>query len=465
MLLHLVKKELQHQLYSNKFIISFTVSFVLIILTFYVGARNHQLNRAKYEASVQENIRGMEGITDWRMINHKIFLPPQPLESLVNGIANDIGRNINMEGLGELKAMDSRYNEDPLYAAFRFLDLNFIFQIILSLFAVLLMYDSINGEKELGTLRLTFANSISRHKYILSKIISSFLAMTIPVLIPLLIGVVLFQSLGAVMSAGEWLKLTLIIISGIIYFTVFLSLSIFVSASTERSANSFLILIITWIVSVIIIPPASVLLSGKSVNVPSVDDINAKKSAYARQMSSETFSKLNEFKPDESKDMMSQFNEYMDKINTQRDNEIRKFNGQLNEERRNAQFQRELTTLNIARFSPASSFYLAVSSLAGTSMALEKSYYDQAIQYQKSFADFQREKEGMTTGGGMMFVVRTIGEEEKEIDPGELPVFDYKPVSISDALNAALPDIGILLLYTLIFFALAYLKFLKFDLR
>ena len=96
----LIKKELQQIISSNKFAISFIVSSILILMTFYIGARNYQVNKDQYEAAKRENIRGMDGVTDWRMINHKIFLPPQPLASLVNGISNDIGRNIAEKNTG-----------------------------------------------------------------------------------------------------------------------------------------------------------------------------------------------------------------------------------------------------------------------------------------------------------------------------------------------------------------------------
>ncbi len=461
----MLKKEILQIISSNKFAISFAVCSILILLTFFVGANSYLLSRDQYEAAVQENIRGMDGITDWRMINHRIFLPPQPLAALVNGISNDIGRNINMEGMGELRAHDSKYNEDPIYAAFRFLDLNFIFQIILSLFAVLLLYNAINGEKELGTLRLTFSNSVSRSQYILSKIVGSFSAIIIPLLIPIAIGFILLPLMGVPMTSTDWISLLGIIFSGVLYFSVFLTLSIFISASTAKSSTSFLVLLIVWIASVIVIPRASILISGRLVDVPSVDEINSKKSHYMRQISGETLSAMGNFKPTSNNDIMREFNEFMDEINTERDEKVTKFNSQVNQERRNAQMEQEKLALNLSRVSPASSFYLISSSFAGTSMELEKNYHEQAKAYQKVFADFQREKEGMTTGGGMMFIVRKAGVEENPIDPSELPEFVFKPPSLESRINSALPDLGILFVYNFIFFLVGYVKFLKFDLR
>ena len=144
---------------------------------------------AQYEAAKTENLRQLEGLTDWLSVRQfRIFLPPQPLASLVGGVSNDIGRTTEVRGRGELSATDSRYSEDPLFATFRFLDLDFTFQIVLSLLAILFAFDSVNGEKERGTLRLALANAVPRHLFITGKLIGSFLGLIVPLLLPIALG-------------------------------------------------------------------------------------------------------------------------------------------------------------------------------------------------------------------------------------------------------------------------------------
>ncbi len=133
----LLDKELKEIVGTTKFAVTFGVCAVLILLAFYVGARNYEVSRQEFEGSVVENMRQMEGLTDWGEIDHRIFLPPQPLAALVSGISNDIGRTINMQSRGELRAEDSRFIEDPIFAVLRFLDLEFIITIVLTLFAIL----------------------------------------------------------------------------------------------------------------------------------------------------------------------------------------------------------------------------------------------------------------------------------------------------------------------------------------
>jgi len=155
----IIEKELRDVLSSTKFAVTFGVTAVLILLAFYTGAVRYQTETARHDAAVRENLKKMEGITDWLMVhNHRIFLPPEPLGCLVSGVVNDIGTTTSVRSRGEMPQDDTRYNDEPVFAVFRFLDLEFIFQIVLSLFAILFAYDAINGEKERGTLQLTLAN-------------------------------------------------------------------------------------------------------------------------------------------------------------------------------------------------------------------------------------------------------------------------------------------------------------------
>jgi len=173
----IVEKELREILGSVKFAVTFGISSLLLLLTFYIGARNYQVSTGQYEAARRENMRKLDGLTEWEEVrNFRVYLPPQPVSSLVMGVSNDIGRTSEIRGAGEISARDSKYGEDPVYAVFRFLDLDFIFQIVLSLFAILFAYDAVNGEKERGTLRLTLANAVPRSAYIAGKIAGSFLA-------------------------------------------------------------------------------------------------------------------------------------------------------------------------------------------------------------------------------------------------------------------------------------------------
>lgn len=470
----LVEKELREIIGSTKFALTFGVCAVLILLTFYVGGRNYQVSRKQYEAAVAENLRQMEGVTDWLMVqNHRIFLPPQPLAALVTGVSNDIGRNVEVRGRGQVGAEDSRYGDDPIFAVFRFLDLDFVFQIVLSLFAILFAYDAINGEKERGTLRLSFANAVPRDKYLLGKITGAFLALAIPLLIPILLGCLILPLLGVPMSGGDWLRLVLVVLTGLLYFGAFLTLSVFISTLTQRSSSSFLLLLVVWIFAVLIVPRTSVLLAGRAVKVPSLDEHASQRARLAAQLWQEDRSKMAEFKPatdikENPQKMMNEFNTFMQKLGEERDQKMQSLAKRLNEERRNREAVRERVAFGLARISPAAAFSLATTNLVGTSLDLKQNYLQAATDYQQTYAKFMKEKTGMMTGGFRVMAFRSGDHAEAKkdpINPHEIPPFVYASTPLQDVIGAAILDLGVLALFNLVFFAGAHVAFLKYDVR
>lgn len=470
MLTTLIEKEIRDLLGSTKFIVTFGVCVLLILLSFYMGASNYKTSQAQYEAAQAANLRQMEGLTDWLAVrDYRIFLPPQPLASLVSGISNDIGRSIEVAGRGELNAYGSRFNEEPLFAVFRFLDLEFIFLVVLSLMAILLGYDAISGEKESGTLRLTFANAVSRSAYILGKLLGLFIALCCALLLALGIGALLLPAMGIPLSGEEWLRLGLIVLTGLLYFGVFLTLSVFVSALTQRTSSSFMLLLTVWIAAVLIVPRASILLAARAVEVPSIDQISAQKANFASQLWKEFRESMAGFSSQTSDDMnkvMQEFNVFLDSLNQDRDNRMDEFASRLNEDRENRRRHQASVAYALARTSPSTSLVLATTRLAGTSPELEQTYADAASAYQQSYASFMFDKTGMNVGGGMIVRMSTDdGETPQPIDPTEIPAFTFKLEPPAKAVEAALPDIGLLVLANLFFFAGAFVAFRRYDVR
>ena len=92
-----------------------------------------------------------------------------------------------------------------------------------------------------------------------------------------------------------------------------------------------------------------------------------------------------------------------------------------------------------------------------------------AQAYQQSFKTFQEEKAGMSSGSGFMIVMRTEGDGEQEepesIKASELPAFNYERPGISATSSILFWDIGVLLLFNMLFFTASFVAFLKYDVR
>jgi len=470
MIKHIILKEIKDNLTSTKFVVTFSVCSILILLSFVIGATNYKIARMQFEAAKTENTRQLEGLTDWVMVqNYRIFLPPQPLAALVTGVSNDIGRTIEIGGRGDIQSEDSRFGDDPIFAIFRFIDLEFIFQIVLSLFAILFAYDSINGEKERGTLKLTFSYPVSRSDFILGKLFGSFFSLVIPLLIPFMIGMLILPSLGVNLNGEEWSRLIIIILNGIIFTSVFLLLSILVSALTEKSSNSFLYLLACWIFFVMIIPRLSFITAGSIINVPSIDEINSRRARLSMQLWSEDRKAINSFTSTVSgnpEELMKEFNEFMQKISKERQEKIQELTTRLYEERENKQNSMIKLAFGLACISPVTSFSLSVSSMAGTSVELQEQFYKNAKNYKQKYSEFMKKKTGRE-GSGFVFMRRLSdeGTKAKPINLKEIPEFNFTQAGLAESFEGTILYTGILLLFSIAFFAGSFYSFRKYDVR
>lgn len=468
MIKFVIKKELHDIIQSQKFLWAFAVTSFLIIITFYVGGNNFHLQQRQYEAALTENLRQMEGITEWSQITHHIFLPPDPLYTLVNGIDNDIGRNIEMFALGELTPNDSRYMQDPLYAAFRFLDLHFLFVIVLTLFAILFGYNLVNGEKESGTLSLVFANALPKDTFILGKLIGAIIAVCVPLLLPLFIGSLILIMQGVPMDGENWLRLVMIIGTGLLLFTFFLTLSVLFSSLTPRSSYSFLYMLVVWIFLVLIWPRSAVILAGRAVDVPGADDIAFQKAAYRSQIWQEDRQKLNSYQAGggDIEKMMADFQKFMADLTDERNEKIMAYSAKLNEERKNRQRIQQSVAFSISRISPVSEFTFTSTQLAGTNLDLKDQYLDNAVRYQDVYQSFLRERvDGALPGAGLSMHMVRQDDEAKPIDANELPLFTYQKTDLSTDLNKSMLDISLLFVFNLFVFAGSVFNFTRFDVR
>ena len=70
---------------------------------------------------------------------------------------------------------------------FTSMDIVFIFEVVLSLLALIFAYDALAGEYERGTLRLVLTNSVRRGHILLAKYISAMFCLLVPLLMSLLL--------------------------------------------------------------------------------------------------------------------------------------------------------------------------------------------------------------------------------------------------------------------------------------
>jgi ABC-type transport system involved in multi-copper enzyme maturation permease subunit len=484
MLTTLIQKELKNILLSPKFSATFAVCTILILLSVYIGIHEYQVAVRQYETASQLVEQELREQTHWTSLNNRTYRQPDPMQIFVSGINNDIGRWSSINQPDPVKLRHSVYSDDPIFAIFRFIDFSFIVQVVLSLFALLFTYDAINGERESGTLALTFSNPVPRTHYLIAKFAGSWLGLVVPLLIPIAVAMLLLIIFQVSFETAHWLKLMSLIGVSFLYFTFFVAFGLLVSSFTRRSNVSFLICLVTWVVFILILPRAGVIIANQMVSVPTVAEVEAQQDAYAkdrleqhqqyfedqsreRQAQMENLSK--EEREKYQNDHLWNWMEQDDAKRKQMQQEIEAFGAKLQEDLRNRKAKQEQLAFVFSRFSPASAYQLAVMQIAGTNIDLKTRYEDALRSYRTTFNDYaqQKQKESSDIGG-----IRITMDSEKGLsinaprEKGTLNLTDMpRFTSAHEMFTFPFVDTAILFLSILLAFAGSVIGFLQYDLR
>ena len=474
MLSTLIQKELKAIIQSPKFVGSFAVCSILILLSIFTGIREYQAAVRQYQAASQLVEEELRQETSWGRLTTKAYRAPDPIQVFVSGLSYDIGRWSTISGQEGVKLLHSAYSDDPIFAVFRFVDFAFIVMFVLSLMAIQFTYDAVNGERESGTLKLVFSNAVPRAKYLVAKCAGAWLGLVLPLGIPVLLSVLIVLVAGVPMTLAHWFELAALIALSLLLFTFFILLGVLVSTVTRRSSVSFLVALLVWVAFVMIIPRAGVMAAGGLVDVPRLAEIESQREAYANEKWTEHLNKITagSFAPGDGSGLRAQ-----DSLRKEMDKEIDAYDQRLRENLRQSQIRQERLAWLLARLSPASAYHLAAMALAGNDTESKARYEDVMSEYRDQFSRYVAAKqEESGDPGGIRITVEqdSDGEPKLTVDASrdrnglkieDLPRFNPPVRTLTSAVAPTVLDFGVLAFDILLVFAAAFVAFLKYDLR
>ncbi len=485
MLQVLIEKELKSIIQSLKFVATFGVCSLLILLSVFIGVMEYRSSVAQYEMATSWVQQQTMEATSFQSLPTKVYREPDPMQIFVSGVNYDVGRFSQIRAERDVKLEQSAYSDEPLFAVFRYIDFSFIVQVVLSLFAIVFTYDAINGERESGTLKLALSNPVARGQYLFAKLVGSWLGLTVPLMIPILIGLLLLFVFNVPMDGADWIKLISLIGVSVLYFTFFIALGLLVSALTRLSSVSFLLLLVAWIALVLIVPRGATMAAGQLVDVPTVAEIESQKDRYRsdrqaendrarRAMWREMMAPAEGLPESERRayfqSNMASFRESADELQEEMEVTIGEHNRQLNEGLYNAKAEQERVAFLLSRLSPASAYKLMAMNLGGTNTSLKKRYEDQMIAYRETYNTYigkkwEEEMQARMASANRSRRMMWMGSGNEPVDASDMPRFRAASEPLASVIKASILDFGLLSVFTVVAFAGAFLAFVRYDVR
>jgi len=254
MLKTLLAHELLNILKSRRVYWTVLIFLLLFASVFIVRITDYQKQLNQYIADVKVADEAQQNAKNYSYINPMAI--KQPLVFSIYNEGLKIARVIGIQYYEPILSSTSINEEvNLLYIKNTKLDITFLITFFLSLFILLISYDSVNGEKQLGTLRIIMTYPLKRQSFILKKILGVFIfvafTFSIPYLLSLIVLVVIYANLLTLsffLSAFFYWFLVLLFI---FFFTL---MGIFISTCTTNPNRSLVYSLLTWILFAIILP-------------------------------------------------------------------------------------------------------------------------------------------------------------------------------------------------------------------
>ena len=464
MFLLTVRKEIVHNILSFRFVVTYALLFSLILLAMFLMTSDYQARMQDYatqDSKSREQLAELEAIEDANEQFQRIqqaqnsgefagLRQPRSLSLLARGLEGSLPTQVSSRSRFLLRSSDDRLGRNMLFEIFQTPDFVYVINIVMSLLALLFVFDSVCGEKEQGTLKLVLSNSVPRDSVLLGKWVGGFLSIAGPFTVAVLGGFTYIYISGALDLQGEDMsRFALIYLLSLLYISTFFTLGLMISTLTHRSSTALLVSLLVWICWILVVPNLAPIAARLATPVPGRQVIEGEKQAIEResQLLLEGIRKRKVYGDEKESEQIQQ------------DAESRKH--KLEEFFQDKMSRQVSLSKNLARLSPSASYLFAATRLAGTGPDL----FD---HFQKALERFHRGHEEFRH---RMFDRDTMewtqsGRKVKDPDwfeVGNLPHFDMFSENLGDSFDAALFDILLLAVFNVLFFMLSYTLFIRYD--
>jgi ABC-type transport system involved in multi-copper enzyme maturation permease subunit len=332
-------------------------------------------------------------------------------------------------------------------------DWGFIIGYVLSLVALLFTFDSISGERERGTLRLTLANAIPRHTVLIGKFLGAFISVNIPFILAVLVNLlVISTSSGVHLDSEAWGRLGIIFFVAVLYTCLFLALGLLVSARVQRSAVSLVILLLVWVVLVVFMPSTLASIAGRSTSSGPTYDFWERSSKLHDELSRDYYSNRHKG-PKGSTKRIEIDSAYVTKDAEQQE--------QLHEERLNRRIAEVHRARTITRISPVTIVQNLIESFAGTGFERHLQFLENVKIYIREFRTFIVDTDSADPESLHIFGAPT-GMSQEPVSPEAVPKFE-DTLSLSKDFNTRAIEMLLLALFVVVLLSGVYLAFVRVE--
>ena len=344
-------------------------------------------------------------------------------------------------------------DQNSIEYLFKTIDFRVLIGILFSLFAIILAFHTISGEREDGMLKLIDSYPVKRGKIILGKWLGIMAIVGALYSICYIIIILLITIFANVQISGvDIASLFLIYFIGLLYISGMVLLGMYISVKTKFSHLSLLIALLVWALTVIVLPCLPDYASHLFIKSPSPLSVLRYEDEIHKNQSKAIEKIKDRYRAEQIPE---------NQIDSIAKNEIETTIANFREQNRhftNNFFEsltyRTVVSTGLSFFSPYACYTLSVNEIAATGVAANIFLLQQRDVYYSTVTQYLKEK-----------------NERLEADPNykpsysDMPRFQFNPPSLTGRFLAASVPLALLIIFNFFFFVFTFKSFLKYDVR
>lgn len=476
----IVKKELLENILSYRFTLFGLIALILIPTGMYVN----QMDYAKRVRDYEEQVRlAAESVSSLKIqdvmagtVAIKGFRRPAPLSVYTRGLEGALPLYYEFTQDG-FQPGESLSGEESILSVQGKVDFVFLVQMVLSLIGLLFASDVIAGEKEAGTLRAMLSNRLPRDAVLTGKVVGGYVALWVPFSVAFLTALLLLILSGAPVFGGDTpARILIVFLAASAFLLAYFTLGTMISTSSAKTRTALVTILLVWAFFQLLIPRVSDMLAGLVHPVRTETQVSLERSLLAGSLALETARELgrqydlifgsaprgtaDNLESPERKKWDAVKAEIEERGKEQRARQL----GAIDETYRQQKRRRQNLAVGLSIVSPSAAFARFVSDVCGTG-ELERAKYAEAVLAHSRVLDgalFSKVKRTlMIHPSGHT----SLGFSALPVDFKALPQFTITPASLADIFKANWLSLLSLAFWLVAPFAVAYMQFIKYDVR
>lgn len=484
----LIWRELAEQFTSARFLIVVALVLGVTPLVTYVGTNSYIHRLSNYNRLAAERQEIVAGPASEKMYGFdnpftpknelavlRAIRPPEPFSALISGLDGVLPQYWDFSPLG-VRIGPPAVRAERLADILGQLDLEFLIRVVLGLLAMLLAFDTVAGEKELGTLRLVLSHPVSRIVFLMGKLIAGAITLFTALGVLFLLALASATAYGLdLMGSHEITKYLIVGFTSGVYLLCLYALGVLISALNKSQKTALIIVLVIWVAYVLFLPPSASLVARSVSPMPLLGVVEAQREMLDRDLRRSTEVAMGEVfsevtKLDNTRGFTSRYLKHKEEINARIApiladylNRRRHVIGELEQDmQRRSRRQQEWARVLFA-LSPAATFSGAATELVGSGDV-------SALAWQLAIRRYQSELDTTLFENPPMFMIRVGGAsfwaDLREPPPlSDLPTFSPPPMEPTRTLQRSLLGLAVLIGYTGLFITLAFWAFSRYDVR